>query len=165
MSKPCCAIDVHTHVVPAKLPAHLAAFGDIPWPSIHHTDSCHAKVIIQGKNYRDIENACWDVPRRSQEMAGMDVGFQVLSPMPELLSYWLPAKPAQILARHINETIAEMVRTAPQRFHGLRMIPLQDMDLAVRELEYVLRSLGLRHVQIAPHGPPVPLGQASLAPS
>src|SRR5206468_6991938 len=77
MNKPCCAIDVHTHVVPAELPDHVAAFGDIPWPSILHSDGCHAKVIIQGKNYRDIENACWDVPRRTQEMTGMDVGSQV----------------------------------------------------------------------------------------
>jgi aminocarboxymuconate-semialdehyde decarboxylase len=164
MSKPCCAIDVHTHVVPAHLPDQLAEFGDIAWPSIRHTDSCHAKVIIRGKNYRDIENACWDVPRRTTEMAGMDVGSQVLSPMPELLSYWLPPKPAQILARHINETIAEMVRAAPDRFHGLGMIPLQDMDLAIRELEYVIKSLGLSGVEIATNVNGVPLGHASLRP-
>jgi len=164
MSKPCCAIDVHTHVVPAYLPDHVAAFGDIAWPSIQHTDDCHAKVIIQGRNYRDIEYACWDATRRTQEMAGMDVGSQVLSPMPELLSYWLPAKPAQILARHINETIAEMVRAGPDCFHGLGMIPLQDLDLAIKELEYVVRSLGLRGVEIATNVNGVPLGHASLEP-
>ena len=164
MSKPCCAIDVHTHVVPAHLPDPVAAFGDIAWPSIQHTDNCHAKVIIQGKNYRDIENACWDVPRRTAEMTGMDVGCQVLSPMPELLSYWLPAKPAQILARHINETIAEMVRAAPDRFHGLGMVPLQDIELAIRELEYIVGSLGLRGVEIATNVNNVPLGHPSLEP-
>jgi len=164
MSRLCCAIDVHTHVVLAKLPDPVASFGDIPWPSIQHTDSCHAKVIIQGKNYRDIENACWDVPRRTEEMTGMDVGSQVLSPMPELLSYWLPPKAAQILTRHINETIAEMVRTAPDRFHGLGMIPLQDMDLAIKELEYVVKALGLSGVEIATNVNGVPLGHASLEP-
>jgi aminocarboxymuconate-semialdehyde decarboxylase len=164
MSRSCCAIDVHTHVVPARMPDHLAAFGDIPWPSIQHIDSCHAKVIIQGKNYRDIENACWDVPRRTQEMTGMDIGSQVLSPMPELLSYWLPAKPAQILTRHINETIADMVRAAPDRLHGLGMIPLQDMDLAIRELEYVMKGLGLSGVEIATNINGAPLGHASLGP-
>jgi aminocarboxymuconate-semialdehyde decarboxylase len=164
MSKPCCAIDVHTHVVPAKLPDHVAEFGDIAWPSIRHSDGCHAKVIIQGKNYRDIENACWDVPRRTKEMAGMDVGMQVLSPMPELLSYWLPPRPGQVLTRHINETIAEMVRTAPERFLGLGMIPLQDMDLAIKELEYVMRGLGLSGVEIATNVNGMPLGHASLEP-
>ena len=109
MSKPCCAIDVHTHVVPAHLPDALADFPDIPWPSIQHTDACHAQVMISGKNFRSIDDACWSVPRRTEQMAGMDVGRQVLSPMPELLSYLLPAKPAGLLARHINETIAEMM--------------------------------------------------------
>jgi aminocarboxymuconate-semialdehyde decarboxylase len=164
MSTPCCAIDVHTHVVPAHLPARAAEFGDIAWPSIQHGESCHAKVVIRGRNYRDIENACWDVPRRTREMTGMDVGSQVLSPMPELLSYWLPARPAQVLARHVNETIAEMVRAAPDRFHGLGMTPLQDMDLAVRELEYAMRELRLRGVEIATNVNNVPLGHPSLEP-
>ena len=54
MSKPCCAIDVHTHVVPANLPDERPEFAGLPWPSIRHTDACHAQVIISGKNFRDI---------------------------------------------------------------------------------------------------------------
>ena len=109
MSQACCAIDVHTHVVPARLPDERPEFAGLPWPSIKHTDACHAQVVISGKNYRDINDACWSVPRRTEQMPGMDVGMQVLSPMPELLSYWLPTNAASVLARHINETIAEMV--------------------------------------------------------
>ena len=106
MSAPCCAIDVHTHVVPAHLPDERPEFAGLPWPSIRHTDACHAQVIISGKNYRAIDDGCWSVPRRLEQMPGMDVGMQVLSPMPELLSYWLPTHAASVLARHINETIA-----------------------------------------------------------
>ena len=97
-------------------------------------------------------------------MGEMRVTRQAISPMPELLSYWLPPEPAQVLARHINETIAEMVRSAPDRFHGLGMIPLQDMDLAIKELEYIMQSLGLRGVEIATNVNNVPLGHASLEP-
>ena len=68
MSKPCCAIDVHTHVVPAHLPDERPEFAGLPWPSIKHTDACHAQVIISGKNYRDINDACWSVPRRTEQM-------------------------------------------------------------------------------------------------
>jgi len=49
MSTPCCAIDVHTHVVPAHLPDERPEFAGLPWPSIKHTDACHAQVIISGK--------------------------------------------------------------------------------------------------------------------
>ena len=129
-----------------------------PGPSIKHTDACHAQVIISGKNYRDINDACWSVPRRTEQMPGMDVGMQVLSPMPELLSYWLPTNAASVLARHINETIAEMVRAVPDRFHGLGMVPLQDMDAAQRELEYAMRQLGLKGVEIATNVNGVALG-------
>jgi aminocarboxymuconate-semialdehyde decarboxylase len=164
MSKTCCAIDVHTHVVPAELPTEVAEFGDIPWPSISHTDACHAQVVIRGKSYRDITDACWNVPRRLEDATGMDVALQVLSPMPELLSYWLPAKAASMLARHINDTIAEMVRAAPDRFYGLGMVPLQDMDMAQRELEHAMGTLGLRGVEIATNIDGVPLGHPSLDP-
>ena len=163
MSKPCCAIDVHTHVVPAHLP-DKPEFAGLPWPSIKHTDACHAQVIISGKNFRDINDACWSVPRRTEQMPGMDVGMQVLSPMPELLSYWLPTNAASVLARHINETIAEMVRAAPDRFHGLGMVPLQDMDAAQRELEHAMRQLGLKGVEIATNVNGVALGHPSLEP-
>ncbi len=164
MSESCCAIDVHTHVVPSSLPEPLADFSDIPWPAIRHTKPCHAEVIIQGRNYRSIEDGCWHVPRRVEQMTRMDIGIQVLSPMPELLSYWLPPKPAQLLARHINETIADMVRAEPARFYGLGMIPLQDIDLAVNELEYLMRQLALRGVEIATNVNGVPLGHPSLDP-
>jgi aminocarboxymuconate-semialdehyde decarboxylase len=164
MSKPCCAIDVHTHVVPANLPDERPEFAGLPWPSIKHTDACHAQVIISGKNFRDINDACWSVPRRTEQMPGMDVGMQVLSPMPELLSYWLPTNAASVLARHINEAIAEMVRAAPDRFHGLGMVPLQDMDAAQRELEHAMRQLDLKGVEIATNINGVALGHPSLEP-
>jgi len=59
--------------------------------------------------------------------------MQALSPMPELLSYWLPAKDAQLLIRYVNDEIASMVARFPKRFCGLGAVPLQDVELAVRE--------------------------------
>src|SRR5262245_17556495 len=138
MSNPYCAIDVHTHVVPAQLPDERPEFAGLPWPSIRHGDACHAQVIISGRNFRDITDACWHAPRRIADMTGMEVGTQVLSPMPELLSYWLPTTAAAILARHVNETIVEMVRARPDRFHGLGMVPLPALDAAERELEHIM---------------------------
>ncbi len=58
----------------------------------------------------------------------MRVARQALSPMPELLSYWLPLEDGKALIRYLNEQIAEMVALAPQRFVGLGAVPLQDVD-------------------------------------
>jgi len=160
---PLVPIDVHTHIVPAELPAHMGT-ADIAWPSIYHTDSCHAQVVIQGRNFRDITDACWSIERRFEHTAEMGIGAQVLSPMPELLSYWLPAKDAQVLARHINEQIAEMVRQAPDRFYGLGMVPLQDLGLAIAELDYIVKTLGLRGVELGTNIEGKPLGDPAFEP-
>ncbi len=77
--------------------------------------------------------------------------MQVLSTVPVMFSYW--AKPADglDLSRRLNDHIAEVVRAHPVRFAGLGTIPLQDPELAARELERCVRELGLRGVQIGSH--------------
>jgi aminocarboxymuconate-semialdehyde decarboxylase len=52
------------------------------------------------------------------------------------------------LARMVNERLAEIVAKWPDRFVGLGTVPLQDPDLAVTELEYLVRKLNLRGVEI-----------------
>jgi aminocarboxymuconate-semialdehyde decarboxylase len=47
-------------------------------------------------------------------MVRMGIARQLLSPMPELLSYWLPLDDALPLIRHVNTTIAAMVARAGQ---------------------------------------------------
>jgi aminocarboxymuconate-semialdehyde decarboxylase len=91
------------------------------------------------------------VPRRIEDMNGMRVACQALSPMPELLSYWLPLEDARALLRYINEQIAAMVERAPQRFVGLGAVPLQDVEASLRELEYVVKTLKFPGVEIASH--------------
>jgi len=77
--------------------------------------------------------------------------MQVLSTVPVMFSYW--AKPADTLSlsRLLNDHIAEVVRENPNRFVGLGTLPLQDADLAARELERCITELGLRGVEIGTH--------------
>ena len=142
-------IDCHTHVVPENFPAYVGTNASVPWPSMAPAHACHRHVIISGKNYRTVSDGSWSVPRRIEAMGAMRVGRQVLSPMPELLSYWLPADDAQTLLRYLNESIAAMVNQAPAHFIGLGAVPLQDLDRAIRELEYVNNTLGFAGVEIA----------------
>jgi aminocarboxymuconate-semialdehyde decarboxylase len=88
----------------------------------------------------------------------------VLSQMPELLSCWMAAADAAVLLRHVNEEIARMVATDPARFHGLGAVPLQDMDLALRELEHAVRGLGLAGVEIPGNVDGIVIGDARFDP-
>ena len=111
------AIDIHTHIVPAEFPAYAGKHGGAHWPHMAAAHDCHHKnVMIDGKNFRTVTDECWDVDRRAEAMVHMNIARQVLSPMPELLSYWLPLEDAVPLLRHVNDTIAGMVARAPDKF-------------------------------------------------
>lgn len=161
---PHAAIDIHTHVVPERFPAYLGSKANVPWPSMQPAHACHAHVMIQGKVYRTVHQSCWHTADRLQEMDAHDITVQCLSPMPELLSYWLPADDAQVLIRYLNDQIAGMVARNPKRFVGLGGVPLQDVDRAIRELEYVVNDLGFAGVELASHVEGVSIGDAKFEP-
>jgi len=144
-------IDIHTHIVPENFPAYAGRGRDVPWPSMAAAHACHRHVMISGKVYRTVADGSWSVPRRIEAMGAMRVARQALSPMPELLSYWLPLEDAKALIRYLNEQIAGMVALAPQRFVGLGAVPLQDVDSAIAELEFAVGKLGFSGVEIASH--------------
>ena len=160
----CGCTDIHTHVVPAEFPPYAGRHADTPWPSMDEAHACHRSVIIQGRNYRTVRDACWLPQLRLAEMGPMGVTRQALSPMPELLSYWLPLEDACALLRYLNEHIAQMVALAPAQFVGLAGVPLQDVDAAIRELEFAMRELGFRGCEIASHVNGVSIGDARFEP-
>src|SRR5665213_256431 len=95
------AIDLHTHIVPARFPAYAGRHASVPWPSMHAVDCDHAQVMISGKVFRTVGNECWEVARRIDAMDRSGITRQVLSPMPELLSYWMAAEDALAIGRHV----------------------------------------------------------------
>jgi aminocarboxymuconate-semialdehyde decarboxylase len=154
-------IDAHTHVVPQRLEAQPAR--DRLWPTLEHRDGGHAAVVIAGKVFRELDTRSWDVTRRREDMDAEGVDAQILSPMPELLSHWLPADDADHLSQIMNEQIAAMIAAAPKHFHGLGMVPIQDVELAIKRLSDI-RALGLCGVEIGTHINGIPLGDIRLMP-
>jgi predicted TIM-barrel fold metal-dependent hydrolase len=76
--------------------------------------------------------------------AGMDIG--VLQPTQTMFFYWTEPAAAAELARMVNEFTAQEVRKHPAQWVGLATLPLQDTELAVRELSHAVKNLGLRGV-------------------
>lgn len=144
-----CGVDVHAHVIPGEFPAYLGGATPAGWPSMAPAQDCqHRSVMIDDRNYRTVSDKSWTTSRRLADFADMGLELQAISPMPELLSYWLvPAAGAQ-LVRYLNEQIAGMVAESDGKLIGLGAVPLQDLDLAIRELTYIKTSLGLKGVEI-----------------
>jgi len=142
-------IDVHTHIVPENFPPVGNRVAGNRWPCMEHTEPGKANVMIAGRNFRTVLDRGWTLPRRCREMAepGYAVDRQVLSPMPELLAYKLEPEDGRDLARYLNEVLIRMVEEDPDRFYALGSVPLQDVDLAAKELHRV-KSLGLHGVEL-----------------
>lgn len=157
-------IDIHTHIVPETFPPYAGRNANVPWPSMAEAHACHKHVMISGKVYRTVSDGCWSVPRRIEDMGRMQVTRQAISPMPELLSYWLPLEDAKVMVRYLNDQIAAMIERAPGRFVGLGAVPLQDVDSSLRELEYVVQELKFKGVEIASHVDGTSIGDPRFEP-
>lgn len=143
-----CGIDVHAHVIPHDFPRYLGNAMPADWPSMVPAHACHRHVMVSGKVYRTVSERAWNPSRRIEDMEPMGLSHQAISPMPELLSYWMaPAAAAQLL-RYVNEQIAEMAALSGGRLIGMGAVPLQDMDLALAELDYLADKLGFRAIEI-----------------
>lgn len=141
-------IDVHCHVTPNAFPPSPAADMAGRWPCMRCTSNVAATLLIGDKPFRELDNRSWDVARRLDDMDRDDVAVQVLSPMPELLSYWLDRSAADIICMHSNVQIAEMIAAAPSRFKGLGAVPLQDPAAAAAMLPRLRDDFGLSGVEI-----------------
>ena len=143
-------IDVHTHILPERLPDFHKVPGAERFVQIEHQEGGQgrARMVVNGSLFREIERNSWSVEARLAECDAAGVGVQVLSTVPVMFSYWAEPDPALDLASYLNDHIAGVVAAHPDRFVGLGTLPMQVPDLAIRELERCQRELGLAGVQI-----------------
>jgi aminocarboxymuconate-semialdehyde decarboxylase len=88
------------------------------------------------------------VDERLKDMDKMGVDIQAVAPAPYHYFYFTEADLGASLARDVNDGIANVVAGNPDRFVGLGSVPLQNAELAVKELEYCVKTLGLKGVEI-----------------
>jgi len=140
-------IDIHTHIMPEKMPNWTQKFG---YGEFIHLEHCNgdACMMKSDKVFRVVQENCFKEEVRLREMDETDVTLQVLSTIPVLFNYW--AKPADGLetSRFFNDHIAETVFKNPERFIGLGTIPLQETGLAIKEMERCVKELKMPGLEI-----------------
>jgi aminocarboxymuconate-semialdehyde decarboxylase len=78
------------------------------------------------------------------------VRLMTLCTIPVLFNYWAKPKDTLDWCRFLNDHITGVQEKHPTRFAALGTLPMQDVNLAIQELERC-KKLGLRGVEIGSH--------------
>lgn len=141
-------IDVHCHLAtpPSRVLAEPHRRREYePYDYFMGADSVsHNQVMFPSISEQLVEPSA-----RIEHMDRMGVDIQGLATFVSEYFYWAPAGDTARSARIQNERIAEAVAEFPDRFIPLgATVPLQDVDLAIAEMDHVVTELGFKGLQI-----------------
>jgi aminocarboxymuconate-semialdehyde decarboxylase len=140
------AIDVHAHVIVPEL-LRSSAPGEAWRPGVVRDEGGQV-VELGGARIRSMVSEAVQIGEivASQERAGM--GVTLLCPWVPLLFYDVEADAALDRCRLQNSGLARLHADHPERVRVLGAVPLQDPELAARELERLMTSDAFAGVEI-----------------
>ncbi|MBK5280326.1 MAG: amidohydrolase [Bacteroidia bacterium] len=140
-------IDSHTHILPRKMPNWSEKFGYGDFIYLQHHKKGFAKMIRGNQFFREIKENCWNPELRIKEYAQFKTQVQVVCTIPVMFSYWAKPMDGLSLSQFLNDHIAGIVQKHPKQYIGLGTVPMQDTELAVKELARC-KKIGLKGIQI-----------------
>ena len=140
-------IDMHTHLLPEKLPNFADKFGYGDFIHLEHKRTHFANMMKGNQFFREIGENCWDPQVRIREYAQHHTPVQVVCTIPVMFSYWAKPKDCLELSQYLNDHLASVVDDFPEHYLALGTIPMQDTVLAIQELERI-KALGFPGIQI-----------------
>jgi aminocarboxymuconate-semialdehyde decarboxylase len=140
-------IDIHTHIMPEKMPNWTQKFGYGEFIHLEHRD-CEACMMKGDKVFRVVQENGYKAESRLKEMDETEVALQVLSTIPVLFNYWAKPHDGFETSRFLNDHIAETVAKEPNHFIGLGTVPMQEVGLAIKEMERCIKELKMPGLEI-----------------
>lgn len=146
-------IDVHAHILPEFMPNLKDKYGyGNDFIYLNHTEKGKADMMkADGTFFRAIDELCWNPESIIEHMNKHGVQLMALSTVPVLFYYWAEAQHTYEWSQFINNHLAKIQHTYPDRFVGLGTLPMQNVDLAIQELRRCKHELNLPGVEIATH--------------
>jgi aminocarboxymuconate-semialdehyde decarboxylase len=142
------SIDIHAHLVPRSL--WQAADAGRDWHGFRHEPGAGLGAMLGGGKRTGFSSpkVRFTPEERLADMDAQGVDVQVVSIHTPFFGYHLDPAQGRQLAREVNDEIAGMVRQWPRRFAGLGTLPVQDVKLAIEELERAVTVLGLKGAEL-----------------
>ena len=137
VSVPAAAAFVKSHIAEADL---LQRFASIESQSINRKQEEDRRTRMSGRD--------GGFEQRLRDLDEMGIDVQVITPPPPQCYFTLPVEIAVKAARMVNEGIAEYAAKKPDRYIAFGTVPLQDGKEAAAELEYGMKKLGFKGVEI-----------------
>ena len=141
-------IDVHCHLATPETKALAAPHHRPEYESYDYfmgADSKQQNSVM----FPTIVEALTNPAARLEYMDQMGVDVQGLATFVSEYFYWTPGPLGAELARIQNDKLAQAVADHPDRFVGMgATVPLQDVGLAITELDRVVDELGFKGLQI-----------------
>lgn len=155
---------MHTHILPKDIPDFAKKFGYEGFIRLHHHREGWARMMQGEKFFREINENCWDPAVRIEEYAKYNTQVQVVCTIPVMFSYWAKPQDGLDISRFLNDHIAEIVHQYPKHYIGLGTLPMQDVDLAIKELERLKHECKMPGIQIGSNINNKNLGEEELFP-
>jgi aminocarboxymuconate-semialdehyde decarboxylase len=141
-------IDIHCHLA---TPSSRPPVEEFRRPDFEHYDFYmgedskeHNKVM-----YPATVDQLTNAEARIEHMDRMGIDLQGLATFVSEYHYWAPAEAAAESARIQNDNLAAVVADNPKRFVAMgATVPLQDVDLAIAEMDRAVDELGFKGLQI-----------------
>lgn len=140
-------IDIHAHVMTPEAEEIAAPlFSPDKDPFIGYSGP--ASEAYNREHLPDILPHLTRPDVRLQDMDRMGIDVQAISVVPPQYFYWAEPQVGAKLSGMVNDRLFEIVEAHPDRFVGLGTVPLQDVELALSELERVVEDLRFGGLEI-----------------
>jgi aminocarboxymuconate-semialdehyde decarboxylase len=143
-------IDMHCHILTPEVERMVADYPQkIGELELALKFMGAASVEENLRQLKEVSPKLTDLSARLDLMDNMGVDIQIISPIPSQYYYWADPDLAERLVRVQNEDIAAQCAQQRDRLAGLGNIALQHPDLAIEQLRFAVKELGLMGVEIS----------------
>lgn len=145
-------IDVHAHFLPES--GRRAHESGTDWHGTMFSRNDAGILVSETAGKQFVFGSPQHFESMAQRVSRMDargVDTEMLSLLPPLFRYEVPAADNVAAAKDVNDELSGLAARFPGRFLGLGTVPLQDVDASVSELERAMGLPGIAGVAIGTH--------------
>lgn len=135
-------IDTHAHLVPPSLVDEARKSGQSLGVRVEDTPQGQSLQFEGLEQLRPLAGSLAKVEPRIEWMDKQGLSMQFIASWTDIQGYTLKPENAATWARLLNEHLVQDVAPYKDRFRNLATVPIQDGELAAKELEYAVTKLG-----------------------